>query len=354
VKIHNPEKEMTSMTRKWLFYTGIFALVFIVTAFNKRQPEVAGLKTIIIDAGHGGAKPGARGWNGYWEKDIALAIALKLEKEVNKRMPDVKIYQTRIDDSDVDNRWRPIFANEKNGDIFVSIHCNSVDGYRLEKELVDSTEKMRVVKNEDGTRDTVYEWVPVYKQVKKPREARGLETYVWNPAHNSIKVQAAQKSIADKENEEILADPNYKEKYGGGLDINSEEFKIKATLRTKKYFRRSVMLASLVQEEGANAGRNDRNVKQRGEGIWVLQATNMPSILVETGYISHPEEEAYLASEAGQQEMAEIIAKALQRYKQELENQGKNEGGEQNGPPAPENNGNPPAPQAVIKNEEEE
>jgi N-acetylmuramoyl-L-alanine amidase len=331
------------MTKKWPLYTGILYIILFTTAFieqKKAAPRKAGLKTVILDAGHGGAKPGARGWNGYWEKDITLAIALKLENEIRKRNPELVIYQTRTDDSDIDNRWRPVFANEKNGDIFISIHCNSVDGYRLEKELVDSTEKTRIVKNPDGTKDTLYEMVPVYKNVKKPKEARGLETYVWNPAHNSIKVQAAQKSIADKENEEILADSNYKEKYGGGLDINSEEFKIKATLRTKKYFRRSVMLASLVQEEGANAGRNDRNVKQRGEGIWVLQATNMPSILVETGYLSHPEEEAYLASEEGQQEMAEIVARALSRYKKDLEAQAQAPAEESNGP-APDSNKTP-------------
>jgi N-acetylmuramoyl-L-alanine amidase len=328
------------MTKKWCTVLLVSYLWVLLAAFT--SPENKNVKTdafdvLILDAGHGGSKPGAKGWNGYWEKDITLAIALETEKEIKKLLPGLRIIQTRTDDSDVDNRLRPVIANENKGDVFVSIHCNSVDGYLTEKELVDSTEKTRIVKNDMGGKDTITEMVPVYKNVRKPKGARGLETYVWNMAHNSIKIKAAGKSIADKENEEILNDPDYKEKYGEGMDINAPEFINKALLRTKKYFRRSVKLAEMVQEEGANAGRNDRAVKQRGEGIWVLQATNMPSILVETGYLSHPDEEAYLASAEGQHEMAGIIARAVKKYKDFLEalqkQTGENENG-QNTPPA--------------------
>ncbi len=329
------------MTKQWCTVLLVSCILVLSAAFTlpaKKSSKTPAFDVLILDAGHGGSKPGAKGWNGYWEKDITLAIALETEKEIKKIIPDLKIIQTRTDDSDVDNRLRPIIANENKGDVFVSIHCNSVDGYLLEKEVVDSVEKTRIVKNDLGGKDTITEMVAVYKNVKKPKGARGLETYVWNPAHQGIKLKAAGKSIADKENEEILNDPEYLEKYGGGLDINSPEFNNKAFLRVKKYFSRSVQLAQLVQEEGANAGRNDRSVRQRGEGIWVLQATNMPSILVETGYLSHPEEEAYLASVEGQKEMAGIIARAIKRYKEFLETQQQapppgNENG-QNAPPA--------------------
>lgn len=338
------------MTKPWCTVLLVSCILVLSAAFTlpaKQSSKTPAFDVLILDAGHGGSKPGARGWNGFWEKDIALAIALETEKEVKKLIPDLKIVQTRTDDSDVDNRLRPIIANENKGDVFVSIHCNSVDGYLVEKEVVDSVEKTRIVKNDLGGKDTITEMVAVYKNVKKPKGARGLETYVWNPAHQSIKLKAAGKSIADKENEEILSDPEYLEKYGGGLDINSPEFNNKAFLRVKKYFSRSVQLAQMVQEEGANAGRNDRSVRQRGEGIWVLQATNMPSILVETGYISHPEEEAYLASPEGQKEMAVIIARAIKRYKEFLDTQQQQPvPGNENGPV------NPPSGTMAIINSE--
>jgi N-acetylmuramoyl-L-alanine amidase len=335
-----------------------FVLIYactVTTAFvyKRDQPaKKAGLNIIVLDAGHGG-HTSSRGWNGVWEEDIALGVALRLEKEINKLVPGITIYQTRTDGSYTDNHWRADFANEKKGDVFVSIHCNIAPGAIYRREVVDSVEKMRITKK-NGVKDTAYEMVPVYKNVKYPKEARGMETYVWEPGHNSEKIDAAKKgemSVVDVENKDIFNDPNYKQKYGDGLDINSAEFLAKANLRTKKYFRRSVMLANFVQEEGANAGRNDRNVKQRGKGIWVLQATNMPSILVETGYISHPEEEAYLASDSGQQEMAEIIAKAVKRYDDELIAAAKKAAEEQQ-PEAPAPQNNPTGRVYFIKPEE--
>jgi N-acetylmuramoyl-L-alanine amidase len=99
-------------------------------------------------------------------------------------------------------------------------------------------------------------------------------------------------------------------------DINDPEFKAKSLLWTKRFFNKSLLLASLVQEEVARNGGLDRGVKQRNEkGIWVLQATAMPSILVETGYITHSSDEAYLNSKKGQDEMADAIVKAVKRYR---------------------------------------
>jgi N-acetylmuramoyl-L-alanine amidase len=144
-----------------------------------------------------------------------------------------------------------------------------------------------------------------------------METYVWSSEKGNQKIQA----VAAKENKAIFADPNYRKNYGGGYSINSPEFIAKAKLKTKKYFTRSTTLANYIQDEGANAGRNDRNVRQRGIGIWVLQATAMPSVLVEMGYITNPEERDYLNSEEGQQQQADIVAKAIKKYKDELEAQ---------------------------------
>jgi N-acetylmuramoyl-L-alanine amidase len=307
--------------QKYFLTIGLLSLSSIILSYTHPafMPIAAkGVKTIVLDAGHGGHDSGAKGWNGYYEKDIALGVALKTEKAIKELMPDVIVHQTRTTDVFVELRRRADFANDLKGDLFVSIHCNSVDGYKMIKKI-DTVEKTRIIQVDSFTKDTIVEKTTVIKNVKGPKDAQGMETYVWNLANNSIKVKAVKKSIAEVENEQIFLDSNYKEKYGGGLDINSAEFLAKASLRSKKYFLRSQKLGELVQDEGIKAGRNDRKVKQRGVGIWVLQATNMPSVLVETGYISHPEEEAFLAGKLGQESMAMIIAKALFQYKRDLE-----------------------------------
>ena len=304
-----------------LFYA--IALLFATTTilgFAKTYKS-KGIKTIVLDAGHGGHDSGAVGWNGSYEKDICLAIALKTEQAIKSLLPEVTIIQTRTTDEFIDLRVRADIANQNKGDVFVSIHCNSVDGYKMVREVADSSTRTKIIKNAEGGRDTIIEKLPVYKNVKYPKDAQGIETYVWNMEHNDIKKKAAKSSIADIENAQILNDSNATEKYGGGVDINSVEFVSKASLRVKRYFVRSQNLGRIVQEQGIAAGRNDRKVKQRGVGIWVLQATNMPSILVETGYISHPNEEAFLTSDDGQTTMANIIANALKTYKTEIESQ---------------------------------
>jgi N-acetylmuramoyl-L-alanine amidase len=258
----------------------LLSIVIIITtliSFNYIYQKPNSLKTIILDAGHGGKDPGAScHQHSCSEAQVTLGVTLKLGKIINDSLPNIAVHYTRTDDTYPTLGQRANFANEKRGDLFVSIHCNSASN----------------------------------------KSAQGLETYVWIPNKNTQKTNA----IADRENAEIFNDPNFKENYNGGLDINSTEFIAKAKLRTKKYFTRSTMLANLIQEEGVNVGRNDRSVKQRGVGIWVLQATAMPSVLVETGYISNPEESEYLNSDSGQNEMATLIAKALIKYNKELEN----------------------------------
>jgi N-acetylmuramoyl-L-alanine amidase len=299
-------------------YTTVILLallsILILSFVHTNTKTYTTLKTIILDAGHGGSDPGADCWEGECnEAAITLGVTLKLGDTLKKLLPDLTIHYTRTDDSYPTLKYRANFANEKKGDLFVSIHCNSASahskkeftGYKTVTSYVGKGKKRKAITKE----------IAQYKTVKVPNPAQGMETYVWIPGKNAQKYDA----IAKKENAEIFKDPNYKITYGGGLDLNSPEFIAKAKLRTKKYFTRSTMLANLVQEEGANAGRNDRNVKQRGVGIWVLQETAMPSVLVETGYISNPIEATYLNSEDGQIEMAALIAKAIVRYKEELD-----------------------------------
>ena len=116
-----------------------------------------------------------------------------------------------------------------------------------------------------------------------------------------------------RENAPMMAEDNYENNYGP-IDPNSPEFIALSLVKTKQYFKRSATLAGFVQDEFAKIGRVDRDVRQRGVGIWVLQATAMPSILVETGYITNREEEDYLNSKDGQQELAECISRAVKNY----------------------------------------
>ena len=123
-----------------------------------------------------------------------------------------------------------------------------------------------------------------------------------------------------RENAPMLEEENFKENYGD-IDPNSPEFIAFSLLKTKQYFKRSATLAGFVQDEFAKVGRVDRDVRQRQVGIWVLQATAMPSILVETGYITNRSEEDYLNSKEGQKEIAACITNAVKTYIAWLEKQ---------------------------------
>ncbi len=302
------------MFKRLFFIVLTLVICSFIVSFVSHKAQRSHLTTIILDAGHGGKDPGAPCWSkGCWEGDINLSIVLKLGKEIEDQLPNVKVYYTRKDDSYPSLHYRADYANEKKGDLFVSVHCNSRDP--LYKKEPNGTKTVTYYVGKGKKKKKMTKEVEVFKTVKYPNPVKGLETYVWIPSKSGQKTDA----IAARENAEIFKDPDYKKKYGGGLDINSAEFIAKAKLRSKRYFFRSNMLATLIQEEGANIGRNDRSVKQRGDGIWVLQATAMPSVLVETGYVSNPEEEKYLNSNKGQQEMADIIAKAIKRYHDDLD-----------------------------------
>ena len=150
--------------------------------------------------------------------------------------------------------------------------------------------------------------VPIYKSYKVPCTRAGTETYIWAVD----KYEEKQKSVSARNDDD---DQIEHDSLGGYID--SPESKILASLRTKKYFNQSLSVASFVEEEFKKLGRNSFGVKQRNnQGIWVLQATNMPSILVETGFICNPEEEDYLNSDKGQNELTYAMMRAVLRYKQ--------------------------------------
>jgi N-acetylmuramoyl-L-alanine amidase len=152
---------------------------------------------------------------------------------------------------------------------------------------------------------------PIYESYQVKNNEHGTETYIWAADRTGYKGEAIQ------ETGEMVEDS------ANALDLNSPEAMIRAQLYEKKYFSKSLLLATFVEDEFVKGGRFSRGVKQRNEkGIWVLQATGMPSILVETGFITQTEEEEYINSEKGQDEIVTQIVTAIKRYKASLEGNG--------------------------------
>ncbi|MEQ1678956.1 MAG: N-acetylmuramoyl-L-alanine amidase, partial [Chitinophagaceae bacterium] len=267
------------------------------------------VRTIVIDPGHGGSDAGAKGQYSY-EKDICLAVSLKLGKMIEAKFPDIKLVYTRTTDSYPALHSRANLANDSKGDLFICVHVNSAPMKRGSEIVGYKTVTYYTGKGKSRKKKT--KEVPQYRYFNIPSTAKGTETYIWG-AHKS-----EEKELAVRENAPMLAEENYKDNYGG-IDPNSPEFIALSLLKTKQFFKRSATLAGYVQDEFVKVGRVDRDVKQRPVGIWVLQATAMPSVLIETGFISNPEEERYLNSHEGQTELSECIVNALDKYIKWLE-----------------------------------
>jgi N-acetylmuramoyl-L-alanine amidase len=272
------------------------------------------LKTIVIDPGHGGSDPGARGAYSS-EKDICLDVSLKVGALIEKELPDIKLVYTRKTDIYPALHARANLANESKGDLFLCIHVNSAPPKKHSEITGYKTVTYYVGKGKNRKKKT--KKVPQYRYWTSPSTAKGTETYIWG-AH-----KGDDKELAVRENAPMMQEENFKANYGE-VDPNSPEFIALSLLKTKQYFKRSATLAGFVQDEFVRVGRVDRDVRQRGVGIWVLQATAMPSILVETGFISNPEEEKYLNSEEGQNELSRCIVNALKTYITWLEKQAEN------------------------------
>ena len=296
------------MTKQIALLLIAFAGVLAVSSFEKKTTAVSTPKkvinTIVIDPGHGGKDAGARGSYSY-EKDICLGVSMKLGKMIQQELPELNVLYTRTDDSYPSLYNRANFANENKGDLFVCVHVNSAPGRKVAEVVGHKTVPYYVGKGKNKKKK--YKEVPIYKYTRLPGTAKGTETYIWG-AHRSD-----QKELAVRENAPMMQEENYQQNYGG-IDPNSPEFISISLLKTKQYFKRSATLAGFIQDEFVKVGRVDRDVLQRGIGIWVLQATAMPSVLIETGFISNPDEEAYLNSEQGQTELTECIVRAIKKY----------------------------------------
>lgn len=287
------------------------AAAFTISFFSFKGDDISTtprkqkvVKTIVIDPGHGGSDAGAKGQYSY-EKDICLDVSLKLGKMIEREFPDIKLLFTRTSDTYPALHARADYANNNKGDLFLCIHVNSAPAQRKAELTGYKTVTYYTGKGKNRKKKT--KKVPQYRYYNLPSKAKGTETYIWG-AHKS-----EEKELAVRENAPMLAEENFEQNYGG-IDPNSPEFIALSLLKTKQYFKRSATLAGYVQDEFVKVGRVDRDVKQRGVGIWVLQATAMPSVLIETGFISNPEEEKYLNSQEGQNELSECIIRALKKY----------------------------------------
>jgi N-acetylmuramoyl-L-alanine amidase len=270
------------------------------------------LRTIIIDPGHGGFDPGTEGLFSK-EKDVALSISLKLGKAIEEAFPDIKLVYTRTTDIMPGNmptksqglHYRAELANKSKGDLFICIHANN-DGHTPGQYAVHKVIGHKYVGKKKKRR------VPIYETYYVKNTRVGTGTYIWKADRNVFK----GKAISEAEGGEV---DDSTEKAANAFDMSSPEAKIKAQLYEKKYFANSALFATLVENEFVKAGRHSDGVMQRDEGIQVLQATGMPSVLIETGFLSNKEEEVYLNSEEGQNEIVRNIVDALRRYKDTIE-----------------------------------
>ena len=299
----------------------VFSLFGIVCSFTsfvvyQKNQKPAKLRTIIIDPGHGGADHGTHGLIST-EKDVTLDISLKLGRAIQQEFPDIKVVFTRTSDElpGGGTDFRPALlvradiANKAKGDLFICIHCNSngkpAGGYYA-KRVIGHKKAIRYVRKR---RRTVT--VPIYESYWVTNTRIGTETYVWKADRSGFKGTAISQTDEGLENME--------DSTGTLFDLNSPEAKMRAQLYEKKYFNNSALFATLVEEEFKKAGRQSYGVKQRDEGIRVLQATGMPSVLIETGFLTNKEEEEYLNSDKGQDEIVGNIIDALKAYKDQLE-----------------------------------
>ncbi len=298
-----------------LSFFSLFCASFIGKSDKPFQKQ--GLRKIVIDAGHGGADYGAKGKYSY-EKDISLAIALKLQELLHQEMPDVEIYMTRTTDVFDPVTQKARLANQAKGDLFVCIHVNEGGGPIKHSEFIGYKE-VTAYKGKGKNKKAYTKKVKDYRTWTTPNPAKGTETFIYGVD----KSNAAKEALS--ENEDMYLD-SVSAKELKDFNPNDPAKMMIINMRTQTYFQRSANLALTIEEEFQKVGRVSREAKQRQKGIWVLQAVAMPAVLVETGFISNPEEEDYLNSESGQRETCEVLVRSLKRYRFSLEKQFSNTG----------------------------
>jgi N-acetylmuramoyl-L-alanine amidase len=312
-----------------VFATAIFLFAFTVPIHGGNpHGKMAAVRTVIIDPGHGGLYPGAHGLIST-EKNVTLEIALKLGEAIKEAFPDVRVIYTRTTDAcsgnatnlrdDLQNRAR--IANDSKGDLFISIHCNATPqpagGWYAKRVVGHRKKTIMVGKGKRKRKKTVME--PIYESYWVKNTRIGTETYVWKAAKQEDKYKAINRNGETSgidSTGESLEDSTAET---SAFNSDSPEWVIRTQLYEKKFFQNSYIFSSMVEDEFKNAGRVSYGVKQRDVGIQVLQATGMPSVLIETGFLTNKEEEEYLNSNNGQAEIVSNIVAAFRKYKQSIE-----------------------------------
>lgn len=256
------------MSKKSSLYINLlFALFFFLPVTQARDRAFV----VVIDAGHGGKDPGARGTI-INEKEINLAVALKLGQLIEDKNGDVRVVYTRKTDRFIELDERANIANRNKADLFISIHTNAV---------------------------------------KRGSTVQGTETYTLGLARSDENLE-----VAMSENSAILLEDDYQQRYEG-FDPNSTESYIIFEFMQNKHMEQSISLASEIQKAFGTSRRVDRGVRQAG--FLVLRKTSMPSVLVELGYISNRSEEQFLKSSAGQRLLADALYDAFVKYKRDVD-----------------------------------
>ncbi|MCF8276681.1 MAG: N-acetylmuramoyl-L-alanine amidase [Flavobacteriales bacterium] len=262
-----------SILKRSIFLFLVFTLNHFL-GFGQTSNTPYRIKTIVIDAGHGGKDPGNLGTGRYKtrEKDIALEVALRVGSYINQQFPEIKLIYSRSTDVFIGLDERAEIANKAKADLFISIHCNAF---------------------------------------AKPTSS-GVETYVLGLHRNQENLE-----VAMKENSAIFLEDDYKTKYDG-FDPNSPESIIALTIMQSAFLQQSLSISSYVQKQfRERVGRKDRGVKQAG--FLVLRRTTMPSVLIELGFLTNAEEEDFLNSENGKSYMSSAIFRGFKEYKELVE-----------------------------------
>ena len=256
---------------KLIFFLFVF---FLSSNFLFCQINSTKIKTIVIDPGHGGKDSGTMGTKRFkiYEKHVALSVSLKLGKYIAEAFPDVNIIYTRDSDVFLELNERTEIANNANADLFISIHC---DGFTNPKPS-------------------------------------GASVFVMG-----MSKLKANMDVAMRENAAIYLEDNYQQKYEG-FDPKSPESYIVFSLMQNTYLNQSLKIAEEVESQfSTRANRKSRGVKQAP--FYVISRTNMPSILIECGFLTNPQEEEFLHSDLGQDYIASAIFRAFRSYKESVE-----------------------------------
>jgi len=261
------ENSPVSMHNRFL---SLLLLVFSVLPASASFAEAPSTFTVVLDPGHGGKDPGTLG-SGVREKDIVLSVGLKLEQLIKRQHPDVRVILTRSTDVFIPLVQRAAMANKIKANLFISIHADHAE---------TSTVK-------------------------------GASTFTLG-----ISKTGANLEIAKRENSVILLEDNYKQRYEG-FDPNSAESYIMFDFMQNNNINQSIQFASTLQNKFIASGRKDRGVRQ--DVFWVLKATTMPSVLVELGFLSNPEECRFLKSEEGRDRMALNLLRGFSDFKNNYE-----------------------------------